>query len=342
MMEEQGEAEGGFTFVEVTIVMTILVGMILIVSQLFLTTNQAQEVARRLNMTTDVTREVLQDIRAQAITSVRLFENNAVGNAYLGLLDLTGVQPAINSTLPTIDVAGNFRQEAGPGVLTGNTLLFARHDWTDEFTCLSGNSYLLEIYRLVRIYLRNEDGGPQPGTSVGLNLCRWVGEPMVDGSQVNRISDPVDQAEVLEHLRLRTPDADGVQHPSVALVWIVGEDPAALDTFRQIEPTGTLSSTPVAPRSPTWEVLQDPVESSAELLFRNLYSVATNYAPSKIGLGKFSVLDTMGDGFPHGFEVQIIGPSSGRQVLLHLIVVNRWPRLPITSSQKIIINTRDV
>ena len=43
-----------------------------------------------------------------------------------------------------------------------------------------------------------------------------------------------------------------------------------------------------------------------------------------------------------GFEVQIIGPSSGRQVCLHLIVVSRWARLPVTSSQKIIINTRDV
>ena len=342
MREADSKAEGGFTFIEVAIVMTILVGMIFIVSELFLTANKAQDLAKRLSMTTEVNRDLLQSIRTEVSTSVRLFENDALGNAYLGMLDFAGTRPAIISTLPTIDTVGNFRQEATSGALTGNTLLFATHHWTDEFMCTSGNPYLVEVYRIVRYYLREEAGGPQPGSSTGLNFCSWVSEPMVDGTQVNRITDLVDRAELLEHLRLGTPDVNGIQHPRVELVWMVGEDPAILDTFRQIELGGTLSDTPLLPRSPIWELLRDPVLSSDELLFANHFSVATNFASANVGLGDFSVMDNSGNGFPHGFEVQIIGPSSGRQVMLHLIVVSTRSGLPANSSQKIVINSRDI
>ena len=103
-----------------------------------------------------------------------------------------------------------------------------------------------------------------------------------------------------------------------------------------------MSSTPILPRSPIWEVLRDPVRSSDKLLFYNHFSVATNHAPASIGIGKFSVTDNSGNGFPHGFEVQIIGPSSGRQVMLHLLLANTRPGLMATSSQKLVVNSRDI
>lgn len=342
MMRAGSKAEDGFTLIEVSIVMTILVGMILLVSELFLTSNRAQDLAKRLSMTTEITRDLLQDIRTELSTSVQLFENSALGNAYLGLLDFTGEKPAINSTLPTVDAAGNFRKETSAGVLTGNTVLFARHDWTDEFKCLSGNSYLVEVYRLVRYYMVKEDGGPQAGRTTGLNFCRWVGEPMVDGSQADRILDPVDRAEVLDHMRLATPGVDGVQHPSAELVWLVGKDPAIAGTFRQILPGGMLNGAPLAPRNPTWDVQRDPVRSTDTLLFYNHFSVATNHASAIRGLATFAVMDNTGDGFPHGFEVQIIGPSSGRQVLLHLILVSTRAGLLASSGQKLVVNSRDI
>ena len=115
MREAGSKGEEGFTLLEVVVVMVVLVGMILIVSELFLRSNEAQEMAKRLSMTTEVNRGLLQDIRTDVSTSVRLFENDGVGNAYLGMLDFTGVKPAINSTLPTIDTAGNFRKEPGSG-----------------------------------------------------------------------------------------------------------------------------------------------------------------------------------------------------------------------------------
>jgi hypothetical protein len=48
--------------------------------------------------------------------------------------------------------------------------------------------------------------------------------------------------------------------------------------------------------------------------------VATNYAKTQMGVGRFGIMTMSGGGFPHGFEVQIVGSPAARQVLLHLSI----------------------
>lgn len=40
-----------------------------------------------------------------------------------------------------------------------------------------------------------------------------------------------------------------------------------------------------------------------------------------IAIPKFASLDNTGDGFPHGFEVAIVGPRSSRDVLVRTVVI---------------------
>ena len=61
------------------------------------------------------------------------------------------------------------------------------------------------------------------------------------------------------------------------------------------------------------------------------------------GVGRFSVVSNAGDGFPHGFEVQIVGPTAGRQVLLQLSLAStKRGTLPAVSSQKVVVSTREM
>jgi hypothetical protein len=253
---------------------------------------------------------------------VRLFTSDPVGLAYRSIVDWNGAALPIASTLPTIAPTGIFERDTLTPK-TGNMLLFARHAWSDEFVTPTNNQrYRVDVHRIVVYYLAKEAAGPQPGSPIGLNLCRFVGEPMADGTQLDKIDDATDFAEFAEHLRTGTPDAFGRTHSPVELVWVLGADPAVSGTFRQILPGGGISNTPQPPRAGIWKVERDSGLSANGLLSYRHHSIATNHAPAVMGVGRFGLVDNSGDGFPHGFEVQVIGPSAARQILLCTSVVS--------------------
>ncbi len=166
---------------------------------------------------------------------------------------------------------------------------------------------------------------------------------MVDGSQIDDIRDATDQQELLKHLRLATAGADGQTRDAVQIAWLSGADPTVAGTLRYIDEDGVLSDTPDVPRESEWHIHRDERRSTGGLLFYRHFSVATNYAHEGMGVGRYSVPFNTGDGFPHGFEVQIVGPSKSRQVLLQLCVVStQLQGLPAWAQLRTIAQIRDV
>ncbi len=332
----------GIKLLETTLNLVIFSTLVFVVVQIAGRAAESEKYTVSLSTATEINQSLLQEMRADLLSAVDLFQNDGNGNAYLRTLDMTDAMAAIDSVLPTINPEGVFGLESGPGVLTGNTLMFTRHAWVVEYQCASGNRYALDVYRIVRNYLAAEAFGPEPGKPIGLNLCRWVSEPMVDGNAIDQIIRVSDRIEILEHLLAGTPSVAGDSHPPVHLAWRRGGDPGLSGTFRQIVPGGFLSSVPLAPRQRPWRILRDDGLSSNGLLPRGDLSVASNYAHPAIGVGCYGVVDNREDGFPHGFEVQIIGPATARQILLQLALVGTASRgLPASSSQRVVINTRE-
>jgi type II secretory pathway pseudopilin PulG len=336
----------GYSLVEVIIAAVLLAMMIFAVATLSLSGTEAQEYARRLNRVTEVTQDVLDQVRLELVSSVRLFGNNAEGNANLAVLDLAGAPAPLGGLrLPTIDANGSVRADTAGNEITGNTMFFTRLAWSDRFVCSSGNEYLIDVYRWVYYYMTPEDGGPAAGSSVGLNLVRVLSEPLIDGSAIDRITDPTDQSEVLLHMLNATPDALGTTHSPTEVVWLRGNDPSVTGTLRQIDPsTGTLEDDPITAtgRPDPWRVLRAEANVQGMLAYRH-HSIATVHARPSFGVGRFSVVSMAGSGFPHGFEVQIVGPSSARQVLLHMVVASTNRRGHTAwSDMQIVSDTRDL
>ena len=313
--------QAGYSLLELIISSLLLGMMIFAVSTLSLSGSQAQEYSRRLTRVTEITQEVLDDLRLELVSSVRLFSDDAEGNSNLALLDLDGAPtPLTSSRLPSVTVGESVRTDTLGSEITGNSLFFTKLVWSDRYVCASGNQYLVDVYRWVYFYLTAEAGGPAPGNPIGLNIVRVEGEPLIDGASVDRITDPADQAEVLLHLLNATPDADGNTHAPAEVVWIRGGMPAASGTFRQIDSVdGTLTATPLLPRPDPWQVLRDSEIVRGMLSYRH-HSIASNFAQASFGVGTFSVASLADEGFPHGFEIQVVGPSSARQVHLHMVV----------------------
>ena len=223
---ERRSAEAGFSLLEALVSATILMTMVFVVSTLSMSGTNAQKYSERVGRVTEISQDLVDEIRGHLQSSVRLFHDDAIGAAYRNLLALPAAPVPLNSSLPRLEAAAIFERDPAVGGKTGNQLLFAKHAWTTEFECASSNRHRIDVYRVVCYYLAIEDAGPQPNSAVGLNLCRFVSEPLADGKQIDRIPDPADQIEVLEHLRDGTPGADGRTFPPVAVVWRLGDAPA--------------------------------------------------------------------------------------------------------------------
>ena len=318
---ERSPASAGYSMIELVISSMLLAMMVFAVGTLSVSGTDAQEYARRVNRVTEITQEVLDELRLELVSSVRVFGNDAEGNANVGVFDLDGAPTPIDgSSLPVISVDEIIRTDTAGNEITGNSMFFCKQAWSDRFVCTSGEEYMIDVYRWVYYYLTPEDGGPDPSHPIGLNIVRVVGEPLADGGSIDEITDPTDLEEVLLHLVNGTADAEGVEHAPVELVWVRGSLPTDTGAFRQIDDSdGTLSSTPLAPRGSDFEVLREDEDITGLLSYRH-HSIASIYATPAFGVGRYGIVSTADSGWPHGFEVQIVGPSSARQVLLHMVV----------------------
>jgi len=319
--------QAGFTLLEVMISSVILISMVLIVTSLSKSGSDAERYAARLTRATEISQEVVDEMRRGLASSVRIFHSDGIGTAYANLLELSPQAPRIVSRLPSLRPSGIFEREPSGQNYSGNQLLFARHSWTDTYVASSGRTFSIDVYRLYAYYLRQDGDGLVPGSSTGLNLARFAGEPMVDGKQIDAIADPTDRRDVQRLLKLGRTTSDLVSQPNpihtvAEVVWRLGENPATVGTLRQIDSSFNLSNTPLPPRAATWRIKLDASRSHDGLVFYRHHSVATNWSPPAYGVGQFSRMDASGDGFPHGFEVQLIGPAAARQLLIRLCVLS--------------------
>ncbi len=336
----------GFTLVEIVVTAVLLMVMVGSVGTLMITGWNASEYAKNLNRVTEISQEILDDLRLELVTATKLLHDDPEGQDFLALLDLTASPPPIDtSRLPTLDQSGIIRADVAGAEISGNSLFFARKSWTDRFETSSGEVYLTDVYRVTYLYLTSVDGGPAAGSPSGLNLVQWASEPLADGRQLDGILSAADRAEVVQHLALGTAGTDGIAHPLVSVAWLTGQLSTVVGTLRQLDPgSGAMQAVPFGGRTAPWSIL--PSLGLARGEFSRLavrhHSVATNFARPNLGVPRFGIVDPANDGFPHGLEIQIVGPSSSRRVLIHLVLVNTTLRQQTAwSDLQIVVGSRD-
>ena len=93
----------GFTLLELVIAAVLLSMMVIAVASLSVSGADAQEFARRQNRATEVNQDLMDQVRLELVSCVRLFGGDVEGDSNLALLDLAGVpQPLADVRLPKI------------------------------------------------------------------------------------------------------------------------------------------------------------------------------------------------------------------------------------------------
>ncbi len=190
--------------------------------------------------------------------------------------------------------------------------------YTDVFDVTGlGAQRRCDIYRFVCWYLQPLPGKDPKVDPDAFELVRWVSEPTADLDQVEAVTEPVQREALLLHLyHGSNPTEPDAPYPPVRLLWRRGRAFSA--AFQRVSAAGAIEPVP-----PGFKVPADPTRSQFEILGPRGMAVAANSAGAERGLARWALRTDAGAGFPHGFEIQVVGPASARQVLYHLVLTVR-------------------
>ena len=309
--------EQGFTLVEVAVVAVLILVLGIAMTSMAHRGREAQDFVQRSSRVNESAQAILGEMRRRVSSSMRLFYQDVEGQAYFAGLDTSPMPPIAKTKLPGVRRDGSFAKETSSDLRTGNALLLARHERTTNYEVdTSGTRHRVDVYRLHAIYLVARPNFDPDQSVDGLELAHWISEPLVDWGQVEQLADPAKEQTLLQQLYTGVnPDEPTRPWPPARVLWRPGTDFSL--AFAQIQSDGTRQPVPAG-----WRVPMSPERSKRDRLATVGLSVAGNAAGSARGVARFGIIDPADGGFPHGFETQVIGPASARQVLVHLTLVN--------------------
>ncbi|MCA8941940.1 MAG: prepilin-type N-terminal cleavage/methylation domain-containing protein [Planctomycetes bacterium] len=312
--------QAGFTMVEMTIVLVVLsvlsVMIVHSIKGLASTQTYTRGQARVLEIADRIAQDVARDVRF----AVRAYVEDPDDRAFFNYLSLPKFMLSGTNRLPLISELGMFDVDPPDQRYTGNTLALVTtlpHITIDVSGDGSKNYKRVDTFQFLIYYVTiRADGRP--------DLGRWCSTPVASYSEIMSISNETQRARVIAKLAQegcccawdQTKPADAAFY--------------TLDASRGQMDLATAS--------------QKPVRQADDLSIRNMLAdrhveIAEN-GTGRVAVPKFARPES---GFPHGFEIRIDGPGSGRLVLIRLVVSKRTGDRVTNSAQVLrIVPLRDV
>lgn len=317
--------EEGTTLVEMMIVLAcfsvVSLGIYGIISQ----TQISSDSLNAWNSLTQWGQNAVNKMNLEITQGRLIYQNDAVGQAYLGKLEVDASYPVTTTNiLPVIDSTGTFYQDTLAITRTGNAFLFVK-DCAPYVGNAGISTRRVNIYRLIYYYL-SPINKPISDKQQSLRLVRWVSKEFADYNQIIDIQSGITRTDFITNL---------FTNRNISYTWITHNTPTT--AFYRIYSNGSIDAIPDS----TYTIQKDTVENFIPSMGRGYASVAWNrssqfWTPDLVP--KFAQAYSGGSGFPHGFEVQIIGPSGGRQILIRLVLAYSVPlNKTVASSEAITI-----
>lgn len=304
---ERRRSEAGLSIVE-TFIVLLLIGVVsLLIVQAVATTNRANSYCRgqvRLSEAADtVARLIVDDVAA----SIRLFSDDAPSQAYRDALDTGPVPPLANARRPRFTNVGCMDPDVAGAEFTGNHLLLAQR--CKPLTLLAPATVdspeltvRIDLFRFVSYHPIERTGT----TSHELDLARECSMPLAALHDLMGIADVAQRARICVALR-----EFGIRH-----AW----NPT-LDRDSGLFRIGSDGGLVLLP--PGQKVERDAGQSRDGLLGSRRLALAKNGSVPGAAVPLYAVASSEAGcpAFPGGFELRVDGPTSGRMVLVRLVLV---------------------
>ncbi|MBU0756063.1 MAG: hypothetical protein KJ645_13045 [Planctomycetes bacterium] len=286
------------------------------------------------------------------------FDNSAMSEDYFNALELPAGSMPINGTLvlPSIEESGLFEPDVAMNPpKTGNALFFVR--CLEPFSVrvqmdpnqddpADWHIYRIPVYTFVVYYLTLRTEAPIGNSSDSLDLIRWNSQTVADYNQVMEFPDLIEDG-ALECYPREQVVQNFVNTYGSEFIWVSGEE---LDqAFYRCYADGVIDAGPV-PK----EIMEIPMDRFDGIFGRmegngvnhiQRSSVCKNRGEPGFEVGtivpQFGLIDNTGNGFPHGFETQIIGPSGARELMIRLALAKQGSKGIISKGFRAVLTTRD-
>ncbi|MBI4833200.1 MAG: prepilin-type N-terminal cleavage/methylation domain-containing protein [Planctomycetes bacterium] len=316
---KRGErVEAGLTLVEMMIVISLLSLVMIASYELISSINVSSENLQATSFMTEWGQKTIDQINLEVTQSRMVYENNSLGIDYHTGLQLDASYPVLTGTLlPQIDQTGTFRLDTTVS-RTGNALLFIQ-EMNPFSTTVGGALRRLNVYRLVYYYL-SPNNTSFAGRPSSLRLIRWQSKEFADYEQIMAMSAVISRATMADAL---------YSQRGITYFWLPRNTPDTAFYEYDTDDIDDADDDNIddAPNN-LYVVQRDNSYSIIGYLGFGTSSVAWNKTadfPVPVAVPKFGIADQAGAGFPHGFEVQIIGPTGARQVMVRLVIAYFTP-----------------
>ena len=342
--------DAGVSFTELMVVMFLFSIIGIMAYDMLVGTAQTNLYMEANNDLSEYGQRLVNEIKTEVLQSKRLIDDSAQGQGYLAALELTNAPTPIDTTdLASIKVNGSF----SPSLIgdsdhpfdpasVGNAIFFVQA-LTPYLNDTDG--VRIDLYRFLYYYLSKNSAREIENQGNILELTRWESVYFADYNQLVQLNN-FDDGGAIQSAALQALNVEDAAtgRPALTMAWNPDED--VDDAFFSFA-GGSLASS----ADSSYEIEME----SATQAIRNLnspriggemvYSVAFNTSDT-FDLGDtvpvFAAADVANDGFPHGFEVMMGGPTGGRRVLIRLVLAADSGSARLVSRENIVlINARD-
>lgn len=303
MRRSKSPALAGFTLVEVIIVFTVLAVLSLLLSETITRLTRSQAYRQGQANAEEVADRVIRGIEHDATFAAKIFTERPASRVYLDAMDFPVADVLPGAKMPVLTGRGYFEEDPSGVVETGNLLFMACagpaskvETWTDGGADTA--TLRIDTFYFVVYYLTRDEQGR-------IDLASWGSVRVANQGDIAYVTEPGRRSELLIKLL-------GV---GVAYAW----DPLStrengLFRIEQADSSAWLEQLGDGEKLPG-----DPRRHAPGSFTTRRLQVAKNGALPQAQVPLFATPDPA-TGFPGGFEIKIDGPTSGKLMLLRLVL----------------------
>ena len=324
------DREGGMTLIEIMVSLGILSVLFLVILRSTLSVGDVSATLESYNTILQKTQELNAALKTDISTARRIYEEDTLGQgrSYMNNMLFGTLPPITGNLLPKIANLGNFDKDVIGNRRVGNVLMVVGElspaDYTDT-TVIPNKSYRVNVFRLVCYYPTQYTNAATQGLS-DLDLVRWESPAYADYTTLTAITDLTARGLVIAYLK----NTLGITH-----AW----DPSLLETAAFFPLTAIVAATPDA----AYKIPPSPVRAKAPLAYFRIRNAALSQNNAVVtGESVIPKFAQKVAGFPHGFEVMVIGPSGARKILTRVVAERSMRNRVVQAKSESIATMRDI